>query len=737
MIKKRSISGHLTGDILGGLTAMLVALPSAIAFGIIVYSPLGSQYAGKAAVAGMIGAVALGLIAPLFGGTPRLITAPCAPAAAVLSVFVAQLVNGGAIPLNAIPFYVALVALLAGIVQFLAGRFGGGKFIKYIPYPVVAGYLSGVGILILLGQLPKFLGLPKGINLLQGILQPAVWNGASMFVGIVTISAMLLAPRFLKLIPAAIVALLSGIGAYFALAISNPALLTLTDNPLIIGHISSSGMEALQTAMNQWTYLGGIDARGLAMLLVPFLTLAVLLSIDTLKTCVILDVITQSRHNSNKELMGQGLGNIASSLAGGIPGSGTMGPTLVNVASGGQTRLSSVFAGVFAGLVLLLLGKLMAWIPLGALAGVLIVIAVRMLDKNSLQLLKHRSTIFDFLVILAVVISAVSMSLIVAAGVGTALAIVLFLREQIRSSVVRRKFFGNQKFSKKRRITAELSILESHGKGTIICELQGQLFFGTTDQLFTELESHLAQCSFVVLDMRRVQSLDFTAANMLKQIHNRLKEKQGYLVLASIPLNLPTGRNIKAYLATLGFTETGMNLKFYPDLDSALEWVEDEIINTSSGAGKKALHALTLPDFEFFSGFPATAMEKLSETIAEKSFHAAEKIFSMGDKSDQIYFVRKGAVKIGLPLAGGITHHLLTLSRGDFFGEMSFLDKGTRSAEAVAVNEVMLYVLSRNQFKKISEVHPEIAGIFFERLAYAISQRLRLTNIELMALEEN
>ena len=303
MIKKRSISGHLTGDILGGLTAMLVALPSAIAFGIIVYSPLGSQYAGKAAVAGMIGAVALGLIAPLFGGTPRLITAPCAPAAAVLSVFVAQLVNGGAIPLNAIPFYVALVALLAGIVQFLAGRFGGGKFIKYIPYPVVAGYLSGVGILILLGQLPKFLGLPKGINLLQGILQPAVWNGASMFVGIVTISAMLLAPRFLKLIPAAIVALLSGIGAYFALAISNPALLTLTDNPLIIGHISSSGMEALQTAMNQWTYLGGIDARGLAMLLVPFLTLAVLLSIDTLKTCVILDVITQSRHNSNLSLI--------------------------------------------------------------------------------------------------------------------------------------------------------------------------------------------------------------------------------------------------------------------------------------------------------------------------------------------------------------------------------------------------------------------------------------------------
>jgi SulP family sulfate permease len=737
MVKRRRLSGGLTGDILGGLTAMLVALPSAIAFGIIIYSPLGSQYAGKAVVAGMIGAVALGLMAPLFGGTPRLITAPCAPAAAVLSVFVGQLVKGGAIPLETIPFYVALVALLAGVIQFLAGSFGGGKFIKYIPYPVVAGYLSGVGILIFLGQLPKFLGLPKGIGLLQGVLQPVLWNGTSIFIGFVTITAMLLAPRFLKLIPAAIVALLSGICAYFALAFFSPTLLRLVDNPLIIGPISSSGLGAFGAAVNQWTYFSAIDVKSLAMTVIPLLTLAVLLSIDTLKTCVILDVMTHSRHNSNKELIGQGLGNIASSLIGGIPGSGTMGPTLVNIASGGHTKLSGVFAGVFAGLVLLLLGKLMAWIPLAALAGVLIVIAVRMLDIKSLQLLKHRSTIFDFLVILAVVISAVSMSLIVAAGVGTALAIVLFLREQIRSSVIRRKLFGNQKFSKKRRITAELSILEAHGKNTIICELQGQLFFGTTDQLLTELESHLAECSFVVLDMRRVQSLDYTAANMLKQIHNRVEKKNGYLVLSSIPLNLPTGQNVKKYLASLGFTETDMNIKFYPDLDSALEWIEDEIISASSGKNKDDLHILNLPEFEFFSGFPPAAIEELSATMTEKSFQAGEKVFSMGYMSDKIYFIRKGAVKIGLPLAGGTTHHLLTLSQGDLFGEMSFLDKGARSAEAVAVNEIMLYILSRNQFENIVKVHPEMAAIFFERLAYTISQRLRLTNIELMALEES
>jgi sulfate permease, SulP family len=122
--------------------------------------------------------------------------------------------------------------------------------------------------------------------------------------------------------------------------------------------------------------------------------------------------------------------------------------------------------------------------------------------------------------------------------------------------------------------------------------------------------------------------------------------------------------------------------------------------------------------------------------MTEKTFQPSETIFNMGDKSDEIYFIRKGEVKIILPLSGGMTHYLATFSRGDFFGELSFLDRGTRSAGAVAVDEVILFVLSRNQFEKINISYPELAGSFFEHLAYAISQRLRHTNIELMALQE-
>ncbi len=733
MEKKKS---DLVGDLLGGLASMLVALPSAIAFGVILYAPLGLGYTGNAAVAGIIGTIILGLIASFFGGTSRLISAPCAPAAALLAIFVAELLKEGLVPPTIIPFYVAFVSILAGIMQFLAGCFTLGKFIKYIPYPVVAGYLNAVSILILLGQIPAFLGFPKESTFFQGLFIPSTWHVESVIIGSVSLLAMVFSPKFFKRIPSVFISLLFGIISYFVIALFNVEIFTSVNNPLIIGSISFSASEAFFSIVNQWSYLDNIGIAGIFNLLVPAVTLAILLSIDSLKTCVILDVMTQSRHNSNRELVGQGLGNIASAALGGIVGSGVTGATLINIVSGAKTNRSSVFAALFAAVVLFLLVKLVAWIPLAALAGVLIVIAIRMLDKTSIQLLKSKSTLFDFFVILAVVVSAITMSLVIAAAIGTVLAIILFLREQIRSSVVRRKFLGNQKFSKKQRITKELSILQAEGKDTVICELQGPLFFGTTDQLFTELETYLTHCLFVVFDMRRVQSLDFTAANMLRQIHNRVKERNGYLILTSVPSSLPTGQNVKEYLLTLGFGEMDMNLKIYQDLDSALEWIEDEIISKKLKNDVKDSAILDLSEFEFFAKVPQKIVEKISLVVKEKTYQSGEPVFSMGDESNDIYFLRKGTVKINLSLSRDVKHHLLTLSKGSFFGEMSFLDKGKRSANAIAIDEVMLYSLSRSQFEELSKDMPEILGYFFESLAYTLSKKLRLTNIELIAEEE-
>lgn len=167
------------GDVWGGLASMLVALPSSIAFGVLTYTVIGPELSGAGAMAGILGAAALGLVAPLFGRTGGLISAPCAPAAAVLSALIAGLLGGkvgvGLTPAD-IPPLVALTTLLSAGFQILYGAIGGGRLIKFIPYPVVTGYLSGVGVLIALGQLPKLFGLAKGVPLHQGLTSPNIWR---------------------------------------------------------------------------------------------------------------------------------------------------------------------------------------------------------------------------------------------------------------------------------------------------------------------------------------------------------------------------------------------------------------------------------------------------------------------------------------------------------------------------------------------------------------------------------
>ncbi|MCU0847312.1 MAG: SLC26A/SulP transporter family protein [Spirochaetes bacterium] len=724
------------GNLTGGFAAMLVALPSAIAYGLIIFAPLGQQFTAKGAVAGIIGSVVLGIIAPIFGGTKRLVSSPCAPAAAVLSVFAIETVSAGNTAIELIPLYIYLIAFGAGLIQLVIGFIKGGTFIKYIPYPVVAGYLSSVGILIFIGQFPRLLGIPKDTSVLSGVISPGLWRWESILVGMVTIIIMLITPKVMKQIPASIAALAAGICCYFILAFFNENLLLVRDNSLIIGSINVSPADIYSSVAYNLSTFPSLTFSSMTRFLVPTLTLGVLLSIDTLKTCVVLDVITGTRHDSNRELVGQGVANMASAFFGGSPGSGTMGGTLVNIYSGGITRASGIIAGISSLIVLVLFVKYIAWIPLASLAGVLLVVGVRMVDRKSLQLLRHRSTIFDFIVILAVVIAALSMSLIAAAAVGISLAIALFLREQLRFPVVRRIALGNQIYSKKSRLSSELEILEIKGKETLILELQGQLFFGTTDQLYTRIEPYIGICRYFILDMRRVLSVDFTAANMLTQIKSKITENGGLLIFASVPQSVPTGQNVRRYLETLGFLPEDQVVIFFHELDNALEWVEDELLIEYSDRSLQK-KSLNLSEFEFFKGASDKALSTLSGRIQEKVFTDGEKIFTFGDAGGEIYFIKKGGIRIELPLVNGTTHHLASFGRGDFFGDMSFLNLENRSADAMAIGDVELYVMKRENFDVITAEYPEIAGIFYYRLACEIARRLRLNLIELKTLEEN
>ena len=722
------------GEFWGGLSAMLVALPSAIAFGVAIFAPLGPVGAAHGALAGMVGAAVLGLVAPPLGGTPRLITAPCAPAAAVLAALSLEFAGRGA-ELGATLVMLAIISLLCGLFQVGFGFIRLGSLIKYMPFPVVSGYLSGVGIIIIVGQLPKLLAVPKGTGMARAMTTPAMWNWKALVVGVATIGVMVVAPRVTKRVPAAILALSAGILVYFVVAASlDPSMLTLEGNRLVIGALGGDA-GLVDAFAERVSGVAALSTADLFLLVSPALTLAVLLSIDTLKTCVVLDAVTRTRHDSNRELVAQGAGNIASALAGGIPGAGQMGATLVNRTSGGRTRLSGFLEGVLALGAILMFSGLIAWIPVAALAGILVVVGVRMIDWKALRLVQSKSTILDFIVVAAVVIVAVTIGLIPASAVGIGLAILLFIREQIGGSVVRRRFTGSEFSSKRVRHERELRVLEHSGARAVFLELQGSLFFGTADQLYRAIEPELARATYLVLDMRRVQSMDVTAAHVLELAEATLRERKAFLVFAHFPHTLPSGRDLAKYCDEVGLVGPERHTRIFDQRNEAIEWIEDRIL-AEAGFRDEEERLLELAEMPLFEGRKKETLADLDACMERRSARAGEVLFHKGDAADELFLIRRGAVRIVLPLEGGQLYHLATFKRGHFFGEVSFLDRDRRSADALAFADSDFFVLSRARFDQLAPTHKQLAAQLFAGLALVVSERLRRADRELRVLQE-
>ena len=727
---------YLAGDVWGGLAAMLVALPAAIAFGVTIYSAIAPAHAALGALAGIIGATVIGLIASTLGGTDRLISAPCAPAAAVLSAFAIELVREG-VPEGNVILLLLMLGILAGGFQILFGFVGIGRLIKYIPYPVVSGYLTGVGLIIIGSQIGKLLGATSGTPWYHSLLSPVMWDWRAVAVGGATIAAMLLSPALTRKVPGTILGIAAGLATYLGLASQDASLLEISNNPLIIGSLGASSEGYFASITERWQEIGDLRLSQVAALMGSALTLAVLLSIDTLKTCVVLDQMTRTQHNPNRELIAQGIANVASSSVGGIPGAGTMGATLVNLSSGATTRASGLVEGISALVFALALSGFMAWIPVSALAGILIVVGWRMIDREPLRFIQSSATVFDFGVVVVVVVVALTIGLIAASGVGVAMAIILFLREQIGGSVVRHKFYVNQMSSNWHRPESESRILEQKGNQAVIFELQGSLFFGTTQQLLSELDPELKTRKFIILDMKRVQSLDVTAAHLLTQVRNMLSERQALLILSNLRENLPNGRNLRQFLEQTGVTENTETVRLFPELDSAIEWVEDRLLGGEEVHSQPAAEiALQLTEMELFKNLKDETLVDLEARLEKRTFATGASIYACGEVGDAIYLIRRGSVKVFAPIGAGRTRHIATYGRGDFFGGLAFLDGRPRGNDAIAASEAEFFILSKEQFGVLTEEHKRLAFMLLSAISRSLALRLRHSDTEITMLQE-
>lgn len=572
----KNIFKNFQGNLFGGITAGVVALPLALAFG--VQSGLGPS-------AGLYGAIIIGFFASLFGGTNTQISGPTAPMTAVSMIIIAGIVatNDGDLE-KALPF-ILLVFLLAGLFQITLGVLGFGKYIKYIPYPVVSGFMTAIGVIILVTQLLPMVGYyttddtqfietfkPQAQEvLLDKILKDEASEGILVLENYkeTVVRAEKITPNEITA-EATILAKTAGSGVLGALkrfpsALSNiqwlEFLLAFATIAIIFGFkkITTKVPSTLVAllAVSLTAYFLKLDYRPIQEIpsgfpiphfemftnfslgqISPYiftaLTLAFLGAIDSLLTSVVADNMTKTKHNPNQELIGQGIGNSIASIFGGIPGAGATIRTVVNINSGGTTKLSGMVAAVVLLVVLLALGPIASQIPAAVLAGILVTVGIGVMDYKGLKAIPKMPQ-SEVIIMLVVLLLSVFWNLVFAVGIGLVLAALIFMKKIGDSAASRSKVVSLQKADELHLPWADEIIFPDNLKQQVfIKRMAGPLFFANTSD-FQELAKQIPDtATHLIIRMERVPYIDQSGLYAIEDLVLRLKQSTIKVLLVNL-----------------------------------------------------------------------------------------------------------------------------------------------------------------------------------------------------------
>jgi SulP family sulfate permease len=477
-------TSNMRGDITGGLTAGIVALPLALAFG---------EASGAGPIAGLWGAIIVGFFAALFGGTNTQITGPTGPMVVVFAGVFASL--------SGKPELVFAAVVLAGLFQILFGVLKLGQYIRLVPYPVISGFMSGIGVIIiflqtarLFGHEPSGSGTIAALQAIPGAVSDP--NFAALIIGVVTLLVIFFWPKSLgKYVPGALAALIIGTLLSFVL-----------DGAPVLGEIPTGLPEFIIPSL-------AVSFDTAIIIGEAALILALLGTIDSLLTSLVADNMTRTRHHSEKELIGQGIGNTIAGFFGAIPGAGATMRTVVNIRSGGGTKISGMIHSLILVAVVLALAPLASQIPHAVLAGILVKVGYDIIDVSYLKN-AHRGPRWD-LVLMAVVLGVtVFVDLIQAVALGVFLAALGFIKQLADDQL---KAFGE---AAPQVTTPEEEEILKEAKGRILLfDFGGPLSFGAAADLGHQVRERAKNGTHsIILDFSRVPFMDVSAARAVETI---------------------------------------------------------------------------------------------------------------------------------------------------------------------------------------------------------------------------
>jgi len=739
-----------------GVAGALATLAVVLTLGLLAFAPMGPLAAGlgipAAFAATVVGSAALGVASRC----TIAIGSPSSATALTLFALVARLAQDPQVvaaaastqPLDAARWVGAAVACAVvgmGLVQLGLAAFGLARLVHFVPQPVLAGFVNGVALLIVLSQVPALLGAPTGAPLAPWLAEAAgsgvgAW-AAPLALGLGTAACVALVgwrrPRW----PALLAGFVLGLATAQALLHGWPA---LQWGPMV------SPTPATMPPGPAWLPLLDDDAWALVARHAPAMALtAVLLgligSLESMLSMVSIEQGSGRRLAPDRELAALGLANMAGGAIGALPMVMLRAGAIAVQRAGGRGRAASLaLAGTMLA-IFVLAGPALGLVPQAVLAGVMLMVGFSLVDRWSARvgarwwnavrrgkLPEGDDTLVGLAVMLVVCALTVSFGVAVGVAVGVALSLIVFVR-RINRSLVRAQLTGMARPSRRiypGAIEARLLGLRTR---VALLELEGALFFGSAAHLPERAEALAPPVRFVIFDLRRVSTVDESGAMLMHDVAQRLARRGQELLLAGVAGGSPVARSLKAFAPWAA----GGAPRTFVDTDQAMEAAEAALLAEAaqSDAGLADLLAteseLPLAACSLVRGLTPRELRVVTAAMQRRELHAGEVVFRQGDEAEALYVVTRGSVSAVVIVRGPVqrTQRFASLGPGTMFGEMALLDQAGRSADAVADRDACLLVLSREGLDRLLREQPELAAKLYRNIAAHLGERLRVASI--------
>lgn len=713
-------------ETLAAFTGALTVLPVLLTLGLLTFSTLGAQAPPVALLAAFVTASIGALVHATLSRTRLPSTGPTTATALTLAALVAQLAAdpqlapGTSAGVQGIVALCGLAVLLSGLLQVAFAWAGLARLSRMVPQPVLAGFMNGAALLMVLAQLPLLLDLPLGTVLDVDHLRAV--HPVALVLGLGTALLIWLLARHWPRLPAALLGMAAGTavhalwsslgGTPTAGSTIGPLPLAWPWPPALLPLFWPSGPELLLA-----------HAAPVAL---TALALASLGALESSLNVRALDQMLNSRHDPRRELLAMGFGNMVCGLLGGLPLATLRMRALATWQAGGRGRVAVLVGPVVVGLLYLLGGPLLALLPLPVLAGVMLMVALGLADRWSGQLLarwwagdRSRDLTLGLGVVGLVVGTTLWQGMAVGVGLGLLLSLLTFAVRMNRS-LVHERYTAAARPSRRIYPAPVETRLRPLREGIEVFELDGALFFGSSDRLLDEADELGNHCRCLVLDLRRVSAVDESGAVTLQQLQARLKARGIELHLAGW---------VEGTAAVQSLHSFGLHLPHWPDADRAIEAAEQRLLSEAVGelpGDVRAMADVPLARSSLLAGLDAAQAELVATLLQPRQLATGEMLFAEGEPGDRLYVVGQGSVSLlSLPDAHGRTQRYLSVSPGMMFGETAMLDGGGRTAGAVADAPTRVYVMTLHTLDEIGRSHPAVAIRLHRNIALHLSQRLR------------